>query len=143
MPRQCHRIEGPGGLSGFVCTSRGGRTARCACGRPSERQCDYPLRGKVAGRTCSRHLCSGSAVTASGPTPAAILADPKLALEIRRVDVDTVDYCPAHARKIDEEREAERTARLAAPAPAVPVATRIEPEQLELGALFHPEPGGV
>ena len=55
-----------GGETGFICT-RGrayGGTYRCACGKPSEFQCDAPSRRKSG--TCDAHLCAGCA-TKVGP----------------------------------------------------------------------------
>jgi len=56
----CTPFTLPGGARGFVC-SRTPRP-RCACGKPSEYQCDAP-RGRS---TCSRHLCAACA-TQVGP----------------------------------------------------------------------------
>lgn len=67
---------GDGGFA-IVCTR--GRPARATCSacgtREHELLCDYPLRGKKAGKTCSRKLCSACAVK-----------------------VGDLDYCPAHAK---------------------------------------------
>jgi len=65
---------GDGGV--IIACSRGQQRQRCACGRPADRLCDYPLRGAKAGQTCSRPICSRCA-TRVGPNR---------------------DYCPAHAR---------------------------------------------
>lgn len=115
----CETIRS-GSIVGFICT-RGRRPPKCSeCkAAPSTKQCDYPLRGKVAGRTCSRHLCARCAVTAGQvkrieAVTAAELQDPMVATAVRSgamparelVD-DTVDYCPAHARKIDDDCDAE------------------------------------
>lgn len=56
----CTPFTLPGGSRGFVC-SRTPRP-RCACGKPSEYQCDAP-KGRS---TCSRHLCA-SCATQVGP----------------------------------------------------------------------------
>lgn len=66
----CTRL--PGG--GFVC--RSGRRPSCSgCGKPGATlQCDYPLTGPKAGKTCDRWLCDKCA-THVGPDR---------------------DYCPPH-----------------------------------------------
>jgi hypothetical protein len=71
----------PGGL---VC--RGGRRPRCkTCGGPSERQCDFKLKGSKRGKTCDQHMCSRCAVPQGKHATGAHAGD-------------TIDYCPAHAR---------------------------------------------
>lgn len=68
-----------GGITAIVC-SRGGRAPRPAtcsvpgCGKPATRLCDYPLTGRLTGRTCSRKLCESCA----------------------HYQGDGFDYCPAH-----------------------------------------------
>jgi hypothetical protein len=75
----CHRFHLPDGAAVTVCSR--GRTRSCAsCGLPSTKLCDYPLRGRRAGATCSRPQCDACAVTVGkGPSG------------------DSVDYCRAHA----------------------------------------------
>lgn len=34
-----------------------GARARCACGNAATKQCDYPLKGRKEGQTCSMDLC--------------------------------------------------------------------------------------
>lgn len=63
------------GKVSMIACSRGA-SARCACGGRKTRACDYPLRGKAAGRTCDAPLCARCAVRI-GPN---------------------LDHCPAHAR---------------------------------------------
>lgn len=70
---------GSAGAVVIVC-SRGARPskARCSvpdCPHPATKLCDYPLRGRKAGKTCDRKLCEQHATT-MGPDR---------------------DYCPAHA----------------------------------------------
>lgn len=48
---------------GFICR-RGGVRRRCdvaGCMASAEFQCDFPLAGRKAGRTCDRHLCRAHA----------------------------------------------------------------------------------
>jgi hypothetical protein len=73
----CTRVPMPGGGVAIIC-QRGQRRPRCsACkAAPATRQCDWPLTGAKAGRTCDANLCDSCAVSA-GPD---------------------VDHCPAHAR---------------------------------------------
>lgn len=55
----CTPFTLPGGARGFVCT-RSRRTApRCACGKPSQFQCDAEA-GRRSG-TCDRHMCTSCA----------------------------------------------------------------------------------
>jgi hypothetical protein len=76
----CEIIRFPG-LGSAICCSRGRRAALCqvpGCGRPHEKLCDWPLLGKLKGRTCSMRLCASHAVAPS--------------------DSINRDYCPAHAK---------------------------------------------
>ncbi len=117
----CTRItDGNGRPVGWVCGPRA-RRKYCACGRESTKLCDYPLKGKAKGRTCSVPLCDACAVCQGEvrrlPTgdEAALhrmarrATEPDVRERVRAEvlsfgpDVDTVDYCPAHARKRDEE----------------------------------------
>lgn len=78
----CRYVTLPGGGSAIVC-GRGLRPKACSvCGRPSSKLCDFPLKGEKAGKTCDRPLCDKCAV---------------------HRDPDT-DFCPAHARLIEEGR---------------------------------------
>lgn len=83
----CTTIGGPNGISITMCL-RSKRTPRChRCGRPSTKQCDYPLAGRRKGKTCDRHLCDACAVSMGN-------------VERARDGVtvtDTLDYCLAHA----------------------------------------------
>jgi hypothetical protein len=77
-----------GNVLGIVC-SRGRRSPRCSvtgCTSPSERQCDWPLRGKRKGATCSRHLCAKH--TTERPDGFGETYD---------LTGETIDLCPAHA----------------------------------------------
>lgn len=67
------------GMTVIVC-ARGDRRQACRCGRPSTRLCDWPLRGKAEGRTCSAPLCDRCTS--------------------RRGEVD---HCPAHAKMAARE----------------------------------------
>ncbi len=70
---------GPGTVL-FACR-RGVDAVRCKCGRRSELECDYPLRGKKYGTICGRPLCRSCAVV------------------IALVGLFPVgNYCPAHAK---------------------------------------------
>jgi len=83
----CTPLDFGNGVTGFVC-SRGQRRPKCkACGRPSTTQCDYPLRGSKAGKTCDAHLCDAHAVTQQCAKHSA----PRCPCR-----GDTVDYCKAH-----------------------------------------------
>jgi len=76
---------------GFACTGRS-RRRYCSvpgCNAPSEFQCDFPLRGKAAGRKCSKHLCRAHRVR---------IEDRQATLLPASVGTDAIDYCPAHAR---------------------------------------------
>jgi hypothetical protein len=71
----CRTFDLGNGVTGIACTRE--RRKRCKeCGATGDRLCDYPLRGKAAGRTCDVRLCSRCAVVV-GPDR---------------------DYCPPHAR---------------------------------------------
>ncbi len=69
----CHPL--PGG--GFVCTGHSRRRSKpCACGAPSTRLCDFPLKGKKTGKTCDAPICDRCAAAFG----------------------DEIDYCPPHAK---------------------------------------------
>ncbi len=89
----CERIPG-----GFIC-SRGQRAKPCGvahCTRPSVALCDFPLKGKKAGQTCDRALCTYHRHTQGDVTR--LFVDPKYTTPSLRTipGEDTVDYCPAH-----------------------------------------------
>jgi hypothetical protein len=67
-----------------VAYSRGERAKKCrACsGRAATRQCDFPLKGRKAGKTCDMNICDDCAVVQVGQT----------------LGGDSVDYCPVHDR---------------------------------------------
>lgn len=71
----CRYFPVPGGVA-IVCGPRPRRHACADCGKPASLQCDYPLRGTKAGKTCSRHVCSTCAVHVG----------------------DETDFCQVHAR---------------------------------------------
>ena len=50
-------------MRAIVCT-RGSRSKSkpCACGIPSTKLCDYPLKGSKLGSTCDRPMCDAHAV---------------------------------------------------------------------------------
>ena len=75
----CEFVPLPDGYA--VICSRGRRGKQCsACKRnPATLECDWPLTGSKAGKTCDRPLCR----------PCALL--------VKQASGDTVDYCPAHA----------------------------------------------
>ena len=77
----CRHVELPGGGFAIVC-GRGTRQKRCThCGRPSDKLCDFPLSGKLAGKTCDRPICQKCAM---------------------HVDPD-LDYCRPHAEMIERD----------------------------------------
>lgn len=59
-------------ITGFACSRE---RHRCACGKRATIQCDFPLTGPKAGKTCDKWLCRGCAVSVG----------------------ENVDYCQAHA----------------------------------------------
>lgn len=119
----CQRIVTADGAVGWVCGPKP-RRKRCACGRESTKLCDYPLRGRAAGRTCDAPLCDACAVvqgtvtriptgdvaqihrSARLATDADVRARMRAELAHIGPDVDTVDYCAAHARLGAAEQEA-------------------------------------
>lgn len=65
---------------GFICR-RGAMRKRCSvtgCAAYAAFQCNFPLAGRKAGRTCDRHLCAAHAVRQAGG--------------------GDVDFCPTHAK---------------------------------------------
>lgn len=58
----CRPIIVKGFATGFICSRT--KAPRCACGKPSEYQCDAPTARKSG--TCDRHLCA-SCATQTGP----------------------------------------------------------------------------
>jgi len=85
----CKQINLGNGATAIVC-SRGARRERCRCGSglPVSRLCDFELRGRKAGQTCSAKLCD----RCSSRAPATEL-----------------DYCQAHARLLEHRAEGWRT----------------------------------
>lgn len=75
----CNSFRIPGGGAAIVCSRR---KSCSVCGAPSDKLCDYPLTGEKAGKTCDRPLCRRC--TAHRPPD--------------------VDYCPAHARMVEEAK---------------------------------------
>lgn len=68
---------------GVIICGRGHRRKPCcSCGKPSSKLCDYPLRGRLSGKTCDRPICDVCAVK----------IDPK----------QDVDFCPTHAAMLDK-----------------------------------------
>lgn len=55
----CETVRMKDGTVATVCFGHRRRQQKCACGRPSTLQCDYPTE---AGRTCDKYLCRGCAV---------------------------------------------------------------------------------
>jgi hypothetical protein len=79
----CIPVDLGNGAFAIVCL-RGERTKPCHyCGRPSEKLCDYPLRGPKAGKTCDILMCSRCATH----------------------DPPDKDYCKAHAPIVMKERD--------------------------------------
>lgn len=107
----CEFVPLPDGYA-IIC-SRGRRGKQCsACKRaPATLECDWPLTGSKAGKTCDRPLCR----------PCALL--------VKQASGDTVDYCPAHAAQHRGET-----------APALPPRPpRPEPPKPGQVGLFEPE----
>lgn len=84
----CEQYQLRDGTTVTICMrgKRPKKAACVACGKPATRLCDYPLRGKRAGKTCDRPLCDQctkeqKGVIQLGPT------------------IDTFDLCPAHAQE--------------------------------------------
>jgi hypothetical protein len=108
MPRQCMPFSDGRGGYGFVCGPRQ-RTPKCACGRPSAKQCDYPI-GKNR-RTCSKHICERCTYTVG--TVERLELDPLVRQvlrigcdpEARASTTDTVDICPGHREQWERDRE--------------------------------------
>ncbi len=89
----CTPINLGGGATAIIC-SRGRRLAKCSVckSRLSTKLCDYPLRGRNAGKTCDAKLCDGCAQQQAkqAPFPGSVAGD-------------TIDLCPAHAKLVAEE----------------------------------------
>jgi hypothetical protein len=63
----CRYVDLGGGNYAITCGGRGQRSHRCKdCGRDATLQCDFPLRGRKTGRTCSVYLCAGCATAVDG-----------------------------------------------------------------------------
>ncbi len=56
------------------------RHACIICGARATNTCAFPLKGRLAGKSCGRHLCAGCATTVSPDT----------------------HFCPAHTRAFKE-----------------------------------------
>jgi hypothetical protein len=57
----CDVIDLGNGSTAMAC-SRGRRRPKCqepGCNRPCDVECDFPLRGEKAGKTCDRKCCRG------------------------------------------------------------------------------------
>lgn len=84
----CEHVPMPGGGTMILC-NRSRRPAKCRfCDHRASYQCDFPLKGRSAGKTCSVNLCQACAVR-----------QPVTALH-----GDTVDFCPPHARTQQKEQ---------------------------------------
>lgn len=82
----------PLGGGGYACSrGRGGRRAMCSVCKQREaaKLCDFPLRGRRAGKTCDAKLCDGCAVQQP----------------VTSIDGDTVDFCPPHDRLAKQRGE--------------------------------------
>jgi hypothetical protein len=91
----CNHIDLPGGGFAIVC-GRGSRQRLCThCGKPSDKLCDYPLRGAKEGQTCSRPVCQKCAT---------------------HVEPDT-DFCRTHAEMIEREGRTPAEVQAAMPKP--------------------------
>lgn len=77
---KCDVLDLGGGATAIVCSRGHRRPKPCVqCGKPSTKLCDFPLKGKKAGATCSRPICDACARNMGAS------------------DKDTIDYCPTHA----------------------------------------------
>lgn len=78
----CEHVPLPGGGHAIAC-SRGRRRRPCSVckTRPHTKLCDFPLKGKKAGKTCSAPLCDACSVRQGND-----------------LSGDTIDFCPAHDR---------------------------------------------
>ena len=107
----CEFIKQGDGVTVIACGPRGRRRKpRCAvvgCTRPSTRQCDYPLAGLLAGKTCDRNLCDGHAQVRVKGFAQSLSVRIELArggkgsLEMGEAEFDSKDYCPPHAKLVD------------------------------------------
>jgi len=75
----CSHFNLPGGGTAIIC-GRDRLKACAVCGLPSAKLCDFPLTGVKAGKTCDRPVCEKCAVHSEPDT----------------------DYCPTHARMIEQ-----------------------------------------
>lgn len=72
-----------GGFTAIVCTRE--KRKRChVCDRPAAKLCDFPLRGRKQGQTCSRPMCSRHAFSRG------------------ERDGDTIDYCQVHHLHVEQ-----------------------------------------
>lgn len=100
----CERIIGTDGQTmGFICT----RTPRppCEqCGAPATVLCDYPLGGSKKGQTCDKKLCRKCAIRVDVESLPEVIRHPDMLPGfdpiVGRLQGETVDVCPAHARYI-------------------------------------------
>jgi len=100
----CTPIYQNGKRIGFICSRGRSRTKPCVeCGSPSTKLCDFPLKGKRAGKTCDRPLCDACAVTQPNVTH----IETKTPHFTETPSTDTFDLCPAHARATEEQRATE------------------------------------
>ncbi len=63
----CETVRLPDGVAAIVCSGRGRRRKRCACGGLTVALCDYPIQlrdreGDVPEKTCDKPLCTRCAV---------------------------------------------------------------------------------
>jgi len=84
MPSYRTPIVVDGKTIGFACHR--GPLPSCKCGRRGTKQCDFPLTGRKAGKTCDVHLCDRCATNVAPDR----------------------DYCPAHVRVSVEQKQGEQ-----------------------------------
>lgn len=108
----CERIVGTDGQAmGFIRTRVTSSRPPCEqCGADATVLCDYPLGGSKKGKTCDKKLCRRCAVRVDAASlPRAIRHPAKLSGShiVGKLQGDTVDVCPAHARYIRAKTERE------------------------------------
>jgi len=98
----------------FMCSRGSRKKPRCKCGSLAVKLCDYPLRGAKSGSTCDRPLCARCASTEPDVVDMAEERALQLGIEDMctsegkklwrgrglRLEKDTFDLCPAHARLV-------------------------------------------
>lgn len=92
----CDELHPKGGGTFFIC-NRSQRSARCSvagCSSRASLQCDFPLAGRKAGKTCDRHLCARHGVRQRTVTR----------IEAGTAFDDTIDFCPVHAELARADR---------------------------------------